>query len=127
MRRALLTSLAAVAALGFSAAVAEAKPVPTDVGFIGVGPLESGDVAFYGQLASTNPKCLPNRRIEILATKDGPDTVFDVARSSGNGAWLGRGPMEELDGDGLAIKLTPKRVKGGGKTIKCAGQKVQLS
>ena len=127
MRRALLASLAAVATLGFSAAAAEAKPVPTDVGIVGVGSLPGGDVAFYGQLASSNSKCLPNRRIEIVATKDGSDTIFDVARSSDNGAWLGRGPMEEIDGAGLTIKLAPKRVKRGGTTINCARMKVQLS
>lgn len=122
MHRALLASLV-VAALGFGASAAEAKPVPTDLGLSGIGPLPSGDVVVYGQLGSARPKCLSNRRIAIVVVKDGDQTTWDIARSSGHGAWLGRGPGNKLSGDKVIIKLLSERVATGGKTLKCAGMK----
>ena len=88
----------------------------------------SGD--FYlsiGTVTSAKKQCVPARKVKFIVARPGGKDVVDVARTSDHGGWTSVVPEPDYsDGgvDGTTYKLVPRRVKSGGKKIRCGGEKL---
>jgi hypothetical protein len=65
----------------------------------------------FGTVESAKGACIPGRTVRLFeVVDDGPDQLVDVARSSRNGAWAGRG---DFSGPGDARVVVERRRLGG--------------
>ena len=77
-------------------------------------------------MTAAKEKCVPNRKVRLIILFENGSKVFDTARTSANGGWEVRGDINDFqDYTGYRIELAPRKVKSGGKVLKCGGDKVK--
>ncbi len=109
MRKLLIFGVAAIAALAFAgnaqAATSTSVSVYDDVQFGGTGFF----VAF-GQVFSRKDSCSANRKVKLVAKKNGKEKVLDVGRSSADGAISGGYLSDRAAGAALRF-VAPKTTR----------------
>ena len=106
-----------------------AGPVPSTLAELDAGA-SNGLYFSIGIVKSPNKDCLADRKVKFVVKRPGGKELLDVARTSDRGGWSSIVPESDyMDGgiEGTLYKLVPRKVKKGGKKIKCGGDQVSPS
>ena len=84
------------------------------------------DAVGFGYVTAGKQKCVRNRQVRLIIQYAVGSKLFDTARTSANGGWEVRGDINDFqDYTGYVIKLAPRKVKSGGKVLKCGGYRIE--
>lgn len=120
------TAAAVVLTLAGAVLASAAGPVPSNLKLLEAGTTD-GQYASIGLVASPKGECASDRKVKFVVKRPGGNELLDVARTSDRGGWSSFVPeVDYLDGgvSGTLYKLVPRKVKKGGKTIRCGGDQV---
>jgi hypothetical protein len=114
-----VTAAAAVTTLliGGGVALAETTFHPTTIVQDGSAAADTTRSLIYGHLESPRHKCLPNRKVQIVAHFPSGNRVLDTDRSSRNGFWEGLGNF--IGADSAEAKVVRKRTGRPGHRHVC--------
>lgn len=118
-----------IAVAAFGATTALAAPIESQVEVLTIDQVGPDDVTVvYGVVTSDSRKCLSGRKVQAIAVRPTGDVKFDTGRTGTGGGWEARDTEGALEGaDLLKLKLVKKTVKQGGKTVRCSGEKIDLT
>ncbi len=131
----LAPAIPVIAAAGILAALAVAgnSNVPTTISIDRDGAITQGtdtNVFIVGRVASSNPKCLPNRRVKVkgLYDTETKKQPFDTAVTSGRGGYNAIGPQKHAGHDITAAQLSvvPKDIGTKRHPKRCGGRRTTI-
>ena len=131
----LAPAIPVIAAAGILAALAVAgnSNVPTTISIDTNGSITQGtdtNLFIAGRVASSNPKCLPNRKLNVKGIYDTETTKrpFDTAVTSGRGGYNAIGPQKHAGHDITAAQLSvkPKDIGTKRHPKRCGGHKITI-
>lgn len=128
-RGATAAAAAVVLTLAGAALAPAAGPVSSTLKLLEAGS-SNGLYLSIGVVTSPNRACVADRKVKFVVKRPGGKELLDVARTSDRGGWSSIvSEADYTDGgiDGTLYKLVPRKVKKGGKEIKCGGDRVSPS